>query len=158
MSSPTDWYDTNDPNEYIGPAPLTNNMANKPKTGAINMQTVNEQQAKATFEKATGFNTDNDSVVSWTQQLLTDFTLGADEDLYEAIADYAEQEADRNTHYMNAILAAESGIWATDNLDKYEFGRHGTLQMDEVLAANAYETIVDLLTAYALHIYKEVVA
>lgn len=158
MSSPTDWYDTSDPNEYIGPAPLTNNMANKPKTGAIKMQTVNEQQAKATFEKATGFSTDNNSVVSWVQQLLTDFTLGADEDLYEAIADYAEHEADRNTYYLNALIAAESGIWATNNLDKYEFGRHGTLQMGEVLAANTYETIVDLLTAYALHIYKEVVA
>lgn len=157
MSSPTDWYDTSNENEYIGPAPLTNNMANKPKTGAMKMQTVNEQQAKATFEKATGFNTCNDSVVSWTQQLLTDFTLGTDEDLHEAIAAYAEQEADRNTYYMNAIIAAEAGIWENRvDLDKYGFTN--PLQMDEVHSAFAYEVIVDLLIAYALHIHREVKA
>ena len=39
-SSPTDWYDTIDPNEYIGEPSLTKNT-DEPKTGSENMDITN---------------------------------------------------------------------------------------------------------------------
>jgi len=154
MSSPTDWYDTTDQNEYIGPAPLIENMGQNPN-GSENMNTnISESTAKEAFYNATGFTPELPQVINWAIQCLTDFEIEPTAefaDFERVLADYADTEASRNSYYLNALIAADGGIWATDWLDGWGFGNSqpsGALQMDEVLTAYAYEVTVALIIAH----------
>tara|TARA_R110000744_G_scaffold324037_1_gene429937 strand:+ start:524 stop:988 length:465 start_codon:yes stop_codon:yes gene_type:complete len=145
VSSPTDWYDTTDQNEYIGEAHLSKNT-DGPKTETKNMNTANitDNQAKVAFHDATGFTPEITRVIEWTKQFLTDFEMPIDADIdtaREAVAQYTEDYVSRNTHYLNAMIAAESAIW------------NGTLSESEYLQDAFFEHVynvgVDLLFAYA---------
>lgn len=166
--SPTDWWDTTDPNEYIGPAPLLPNKGQepKPKTGVKNMnKQITQEQATEAFTIATGYTPELPQVKEWALQCLQDFDdqfddlmKAQEQDIERILADYADTEATSNTYYMNALIAADAGIWSTDSLDDYEFGRNSTLQMDEVLTIFAYETTISLVLAFVHMLSKEVSA
>ena len=166
MSSPTDWYDTSDPNEYIGPAPLNENMGQqpKPKTGMNNMRAknVSENTAKEAFRTATGFTPELPAVIEWAKQCLTDFEIEPNAewlDFERVLADYADTEAGRNSYYLNALIAADGGIWVSSRLDDYGFGHSdpsGALQMDEVLTAYTYEVTCELILAFVDMLSREV--
>ena len=162
-SSPTDWYDTIDPNEYIGEPSLTKNT-DEPKTGSENMDSTNitDEKAMAAFSSATGFTPELPAVIEWVKQTLTDFNMPrllkpTDKPL-AFIDDWANTEVERNTYYLNALIAADAGIWATDWLDKYCFGStgNGALQMDEVLTAFAYEVTAAMVLAYIGQVWNGV--
>lgn len=164
--SPTDWWDTTDQNEYIGPAPLLPNKGQepKPKTGAKNMKRqITDQQATAAFHSATGYTPELPQVKEWALQCLQDFDDQFDDlmtteqmDMERVLADFADQEAGRNTYYMNALIAADAGIWATDSLDDYGFGSNGPLQMGEVLTIFTYEVTLSLILSFVSMIASEV--
>lgn len=156
MSSPTDWYDTYDQNEYIGDAHLSKNT-DEPKTGVKNMKTnITDNAATVAFYNATGQTPELTQVIEWTKQLITDFDMRSIDSVSHhvvegMIADYADREASHNTYYLNALIAADGGIWSSDWLDGYGYGNSnpsGSLQMDEVLVSFVYELTVAVLIAY----------
>ena len=146
MSSPTDWYDTSDQNEYIGPAPLNTNTDqesnNKREVNKMNTANITDNQAKVAFHDATGYYPELNRVIEWTKQFLTDFEMPIDADLMtarEVIASYTEDYVSRNNHYLNALIAAESAIW----------NEIGGEDLQAVLFEHVYNVGVDLLFAYA---------
>ncbi len=164
--SPTDWWDTTDDKEYIGAAPLLPNKGQepKPKTGANKMsKQITQEQATVAFYNATGYTPELPQVKEWALQCLQNFDDQFDDlmqveqmDLERVLADYADQEAAGNTYYMNALIAADGGIWSTDLLDDYGFGSDG-LMIGEVLTIFTYEITLSLILAFVNMIASELV-
>lgn len=123
MSSPTDWYDTTDQQEYIGAPSLSTNGTTTQK-GADNMKrNVNTDEATALFESVTS-NKPTPVVGLWANRVLnlTDekMSMGADmtsEDTLQAFFDLCNEE---ETHTLGYILGDGSG-W---HLDKVWAGIH----------------------------------
>ena len=144
MSSPTDWYDTNDQNEYIGEAHLSKNT-DGPKTETKNMKTANitDNQAKVAFHDATGYTPELTQVIEWTKQFLTDFEMPIDADIMtarEVIAQYTEDYVSGTTYYLLTLIGAESYICN-------EIGDGGL--MSDVFFGHVYNVGVDLIFAFA---------
>lgn len=146
MSSPTDWYDTSDQNEYIGEASLNQSTGQEPNNNqqVKNMNTANitDKQAKVAFHDATGYTPEITPVIEWTKQFLTDFEMPLEADTMtarEVIAQYTEDYVSRNNHYLNALIAAESAIW----------NEIGGDDLQDVFFGHVYNVGVDLLFAYA---------
>ena len=100
--SPTDWWDTTNEKEYIGPAPLNQNKGQEPKqkTGAINMKLITTEQAMEAFRIATGYTPELPQVQEWALHCLQDFEdqfddlmKAQDQDIERILADYADTEA-----------------------------------------------------------------
>lgn len=166
--SPTDWWDTTDDKEYIGAAPLLPNEGQepKPKTGVKNMnKQITQEQATEAFRIATGYTPELPQVKEWALQCLQDFDDQFDDlmqveqmDMERVLADIADTEAGGNSYYMNALIAADAGIWSSDLLDEYGFGNseNGLLQMGEVLTIFTYEVTLSLILSFVSMIASEV--
>ena len=146
MNSPTDWYDTNDQNEYVGEASLNQSTgqepSNKREVNKMNTANITDKQAKVAFYDATGYTPELTAVIEWTKQFLTDFEMPIDADLTtarEVIASYTEDYVSRNNHYLNALSAVESAIW----------NEVGGDDLQAVFFEHVYNVGVDLLFAYA---------
>ena len=146
MNSPTDWYDTTDQNEYIGPASLNQSTGREPSNNQqvkkMNTASITDKQAKVAFHDATGYTPEITRVIEWTKQFLTDFEMPIDADLMiarEVIAQYTEDYVSRNTYYLNALIAAESAIW----------NEVGGEDLQDVFFEHVYNVGVDLIFAFA---------
>lgn len=156
MSSPTDWYDTTDQQEYIG-APSLSTNGNNP-TGANNMKrNVNTDEATALFESVTS-NKPTYVVGLWANRVLnlTDekMNMGADMtsvDTLEAFFDLCNEEPN---HTLGYILGDGAG-W---HLDKVWAGIHSN---DEIatprwfLVEYATEIAVTIMAEYILAVQAQ---
>lgn len=160
MSSPTDWYDTSNPNEYIGEPSLSTNGANNPN-GANNMKrNVNTDEATALFESVTS-NKPTYVVGLWANRVLnlTDekMSMGADmttEDTLEAFFDLCNEEPN---HTLGYILGDGAG-W---HLDKVWASIHEHTDMPQEATARwflveyATEIAVTMMGQYILAVQAQ---
>lgn len=160
MSSPTDWYDTSNPNEYIGEPSLSTNGATT-QNGDNNMErNVNTDEATALFESVTS-NKPTPVVGLWANRVLnlTDekMSMGADmtsEDTLEAYFDLCNNEP---THMLGYILGDGAG-W---HLDKVWASIHEHTGMTEEATARwflveyASEIAVTMMAEYILAVQAQ---
>lgn len=152
MSSPTDWYDTSDQQEYIGAPSLSTNGATT-QNGADNMKrNVNTDEATALFESVTS-NKPTPVVGLWANRVLnlTDekMSMGADmtsEDTLEAFFDLCNGEPN---HTLGYILGDGAG-W---HLDKVWAGIHANDDMAAESTARWF--LVEYATEIAVTIMAE---
>lgn len=151
MSSPTDWYDTTDQQEYIG-APSLSTNGNNPN-GANNMKrNVNTDEATALFESVTS-NKPTPVVGLWVNRILDlldeKMAMGADmtsADTLEAVYQLCAEDV----HLLGYILGDGSG-WHLEEVWNSLYTGHEPTAYD-FLAEYATEIAVAIMAEYILYV------